>query len=160
MSRRLHPLGLVLKAGTWYVAAQAGALGNENVRTYRVSNILDLQSTGERFTRPRDFDLVRFWTASSHAYEIGLYRGNALLRISQRGMARLETLGATVHQAAQETAEPEKSGGWARVTIPIESIDQATLDMLKLGAEAEVLKPVALRRKVARAARDVARLNS
>jgi predicted DNA-binding transcriptional regulator YafY len=75
-------------------------------------------------------------------------------------MARLESLGATVLQAAHDTAEPETDGGWTRITIPIESIDQAAWDMLKLGSEAEVLKPVALRRRVAKAARDVARLNS
>jgi predicted DNA-binding transcriptional regulator YafY len=155
VSRRLQPLGLVLKAGTWYVVAQVG----ESVRTYRVSNILELASTTERFARPQDFDLVRFWTASSRAYEVGLYRGAAQLRVSKRGMARLESLGATVLQAAHDTAEPETDGGWTRITIPIESIDQAAWDMLKLGSEAEVLKPVALRRRVAKAARDVARLN-
>ena len=155
-SRRLQPLGLVLKAGTWYVVAQAG----DNVRTYRISNILDLQQTSERFTRPKDFDLVRFWTASSRAYEVGIYRGTAELRVSKRGMARLEGLGAAVLQAAQDSAEPENSGGWTRVTIPIESIEQAAFHMLTLGVDAEVLKPVALRRRVAKTAREVADLNA
>jgi predicted DNA-binding transcriptional regulator YafY len=156
VSRRLQPLGLVLKAGTWYVVAAVG----ESVRTYRVSNFLDLQPTGERFTRPKDFDLVRFWTASSRAYEIGLYRGTARLRVSKRGMARLESLGATVQQAAQASVEPEAAGSWSRVTIPIESIEQAAYDLLKLGGEAEVLQPVALRRRVAKAAREVMQLNA
>lgn len=155
VSRRLQPLGLVLKAGTWYVVAEVG----DSIRTYRVSNILELASTTERFPRPKDFDLVRFWTASTRAFEVGLYRGAAQLRVSRRGMARLESLGATVLQAAHDTAQPEKSGGWTRITIPIESLDQAAWDMLKLGSEAEVLKPVALRRRVAKAAREVARLN-
>jgi predicted DNA-binding transcriptional regulator YafY len=155
VSRRLQPLGLVLKAGTWYVVAEVG----DSIRTYRVSNILELASTTERFPRPKDFDLVRFWTASTRAFEVGLYRGAAQLRVSRRGMARLESLGATVLQAAHDTAEPEKSGDWTKITIPIESLDQAAWDMLKLGSEAEVLKPVALRRRVAKAAREVARLN-
>jgi predicted DNA-binding transcriptional regulator YafY len=156
VARRLQPLGLVLKAGIWYLVA----LSSANMRTYRVSNILELQSTGERFTRPKDFDLVRFWTASSRAYEIGIYRGTAQLRVSSRGLARLEGLGAAVQQAAQESAEPEKSGGWTRVTIPIESIEQAALDMLKLGTDAEVLKPSALRRRVAKTAREIAHLHA
>src|SRR6478609_3937547 len=58
VTRRLSPLGLVLKAGTWYVVAEAAGL----LRTYRVSNILALAATEDRFTRPKDFDLVRFWT--------------------------------------------------------------------------------------------------
>src|ERR1700754_4941420 len=63
VTRRLSPLGLVLKAGTWYVVAERAGL----LRTYRVSNIQALARTDERFTRPKDFDLVRFWTESSRA---------------------------------------------------------------------------------------------
>ncbi|HZP99313.1 MAG TPA: YafY family protein [Reyranella sp.] len=154
VSRRLKPLGLVLKAGTWYLVAQV----TDQPRTYRVSNILDLRLTSERFERPRDFDLVRFWSASSRAYEVGLYRGTAELRLTAKGMMRLEALGATVQQAAKESARRYGSGRTV-VTIPIESIDQAAIDILRIGAEAEVVKPLRLRRCVARLARRVAELN-
>jgi predicted DNA-binding transcriptional regulator YafY len=154
VSRRLKPLGLVLKAGTWYLVAAVG----EQPRTYRVSNILELRATDERFERPKAFDLVSFWGASSRAYEVGLYRGEALLRLTRRGMARLEYLGAAVLQAANDSAKPD-GRGWTRVTLPIESIDQAAIDLLHLGAEAEVLKPARLRRRVAKIAAAVARAN-
>jgi predicted DNA-binding transcriptional regulator YafY len=153
--RRIEPLGLVLKAGIWYLVAQV----NGQMRTYRVSNIVGLSTTEERFERPKDFDLVRFWTASSRAYEVGLYRATAELRLSPRGMQRLDSLGATVQQAARESARPDR-GGWVRATIPIESVDQAALDMLRLGGDAEVLKPRTLRRRIAKAAREVVRINS
>src|SRR5579863_2191249 len=38
VSRKLRPLGLVLKGGVWYIVALAG----EQARTYRVSNIVEL----------------------------------------------------------------------------------------------------------------------
>ena len=155
VSRRLKPLGLVLKAGTWYLVAEVG----DQTRTYRVSNILALRPTEERFTRPKDFDLVRFWSASSRAYEVGLYRGKAELRLTERGMMRLDSLGAAVQQAVRESAASEQPG-WTRVSIPIESIDQASIDILRLGPEVEVLRPVRLRRRVARAARQVAQINA
>ena len=154
VSRRLRPLGLVLKAGTWYLVAQVG----EQVRTYRVANILELRPSEERFERPKDFDLVRFWSASSRAYEAGLYRGTAELRLSARGMLRLEALGAAVLQAARDSAKPDESG-WTRVSIPVESTDQAAIDVLRLGGEVEVVKPAGLRRRVVRLARQVAELN-
>src|SRR5437868_4380485 len=44
VSRRVDPLGLVLKAGIWYLAAQVGS-DKRGVRTYRLSNILDLEVT-------------------------------------------------------------------------------------------------------------------
>ena len=98
VTRRIHPLGLVLKAGTWYVVAERSG----ERRTYRVSNIEALTPTGDHFTRPKDFDLVRFWTESSRAFEVGLYREQAVLRASPRAMMRLERLGATVMDAARE----------------------------------------------------------
>ncbi|MBS0526807.1 MAG: YafY family transcriptional regulator [Proteobacteria bacterium] len=155
VTRRIHPLGLVLKAGTWYVVAERSG----ERRTYRVSNIESLTPSGDRFTRPKDFDLVRFWTDSSRAFEVGLYRDQAVLRASPRAMMRLERLGATVMEAARESADSPDSDGWVRITIPIESIDQAAIDLLMLGTEAEVLKPRELRRRIATAARGMATLN-
>jgi len=154
-TRRLHPLGLVLKAGTWYVVAERG----EERRTYRVSNIESLTPTGEHFTRPKDFDLVKYWTESSRAFEVGLYREQAVLRASPRGLMRLERLGATVAEAARDSASAPDPEGWVRVTIPIESLDQAAIDLLLLGTEAEILKPRELRRRIASAARNMAGLN-
>ncbi|MDP1749628.1 MAG: YafY family protein [Reyranella sp.] len=154
VTRRLRPLGLVLKAGTWYAIARVG----EQTRTYRVANILDLAATDQPFERPKDFDLVRFWTTSTRAYEIGVYRADAVLRLSPQGLERLDALGTAVQQAARESAGPPEKDGWVRVTIPIESIDQAAVDLLRLGSDAEVLKPVALRRRLAKAAREIVRL--
>ena len=155
VTRRIHPLGLVLKAGTWYVVAERSG----ERRTYRVSNIEALTPSSDHFTRPKDFDLVRFWTESSRAFEVGLYREQAVLRASPRAMMRLERLGATVMDAARESAEAPDDEGWVRVTIPIESIDQAAIDLLMLGTEAEILKPRELRRRIATAARGMAKLN-
>jgi predicted DNA-binding transcriptional regulator YafY len=155
-TRRLHPLGLVLKAGTWYVVADRG----DQRRTYRVSNIQALAATAERFTRPKDFDLVRFWTDASRAYEVGLYRDQAVLRASPRAIQRLDRLGATVGDAARESAEAPDKDGWMRITIPIESVEQAAIDLLPLGTEAEILKPRELRRRLAATARAMAKLNA
>jgi predicted DNA-binding transcriptional regulator YafY len=155
-TRRLHPLGLVLKAGNWYVVAER----SDQRRTYRVSNIQALAATAERFTRPKDFDLVRFWTESSRAYEVGLYRDQAVLRASPRAIQRLERLGATVVDAARESAEAPDKEGWMRITIPIESVEQAAIDLLTLGTEAEILKPRELRRRLAATARAMAKMNA
>jgi predicted DNA-binding transcriptional regulator YafY len=155
-SRRLKPYGLVLKAGTWYLVAER----SEQIRTYRVSNIVELAVTEERFARPRDFDLVRFWTESSRAYEVGLYRETAQLRVSPRGLVRLGYLSAAMAEALQEQARPAADDGWTIVDVPIESIEQAELDLLRLGPEVEVLKPRELRRRLAGAARAMAKLNA
>jgi predicted DNA-binding transcriptional regulator YafY len=155
-SRRLKPLGLVLKAGIWYLVADSGG----QMRTYRISNIVELTPTDERFMRPKDFDLVRFWTASSRAYEVGLYRDKALLRVSPRGRERLYWLGSAVVDAARDTSSPPDAKGWVTVEVPIESVEQAAVYFLQLGTEAEVLKPRELRRRLAASAREMAKINS
>jgi predicted DNA-binding transcriptional regulator YafY len=154
VTRKLQPLGLVLKAGIWYLVARA----SDQPRTYRVSNILEMAVSDERFERPKDFDLVRFWTMSSRAYEVGLYRSEAVLRVSPSGMPKLDLLGSVVAHAAAETVTPPDRDGWLRVVIPIESIDQAAADLIRLGTDAEVLEPPELRRRIAEIARALSQL--
>jgi predicted DNA-binding transcriptional regulator YafY len=139
-----------------FLVAESGG----QMRTYRISNIVELTPTEERFARRKDFDLVRFWTASSRAYEVGLYRDKAVFRVSQRGRERLHWLGTTVADAARDIASPPDSKGWVTVEVPIESIEQAAIYFLQLGTEAEVLKPRELRRRLAASAGEMAKLNS
>ena len=61
VERRLAPYGLVLKNGTWYLAAAPADQSDGPVRTYRVSNVLRLAPTDDRFERPSDFRLGEWW---------------------------------------------------------------------------------------------------
>jgi predicted DNA-binding transcriptional regulator YafY len=144
VSRVLQPLGLVLKGGVWYLVARV----TEQVRTYRVSNIVALSAMEAHFERPKDFDLARFWTTASRAYEIGLYRGTATLRVSPLGMRRLGLLGAVVAQAGAESAGPPDADGWVTIAIPTKSVEQAAADIMGLGRETEVVGPAELRRHI------------
>ena len=154
VSRKVQPLGLVLKGGVWYLVARAG----EQPRSYRVANIVDMTPTEERFDRPKDFDLVRFWTAAARSYEVGLYRGKASLRVSPSGMLRWGHFASAVAEAAAATATPPDAQGWVSVVIPIESIPQAATDLLRLGTDAEVLEPPELRRRIGELARELSAL--
>src|SRR5262249_26044939 len=53
--RRVAPLGLVLKGGSWYLAGQVDNKAGASVRTYRVARILDCAVLDETFARPADF---------------------------------------------------------------------------------------------------------
>ncbi len=138
--RVVDPLGLVLKAGTWYMVARA----ERDVRTFRLSSIQTLETLGARFTRPRKFDLAKYWSASTQRFQVSIFRAKAQLRISPLGLKRLQWLNSNVAAAAR-TASPPEADGWMRVTIPIESVDDAARELLKLGAETEVLDPPELR---------------
>lgn len=139
--RLLSPLGLVLKGGIWYLVAT----GRSVPRTYRVDAIRALQTTGETFERPPAFDLAAHWTASVRAFEASLYQGIATIRLSPLGMERVSVLAAAAIEMAHRTASHPGADGWIQADIPIETIDHATRELLKLGVEVEVLEPIELR---------------
>jgi predicted DNA-binding transcriptional regulator YafY len=150
---RVAPLGLVLKAGVWYLVAQKGSA----YRTYRASNILAVESSEESFMRPADFDLASYWRRSSREYELGNYRGSALVRISPRGRSLISLLGPYVEAAVVKTAGQPDKEGWLRCTIPVESGDFGIRELLRLGDDLEVLAPGPLRIQVRQALRRMLR---
>ncbi|HWA89913.1 MAG TPA: YafY family protein [Rhizomicrobium sp.] len=142
-ARKLGPLGLVLKGGVWYLVAQSG----KSVRTYRVSAIFEARLLDEPFARPKAFDLAAYWEKASRDYEAGLYNATAEIRLSAKGLARLDALGPAVAQAARAGRRDRK--GRTRCTVPIESVDVGVRELLRLGDEVEVIGPPALRKAFA-----------
>src|SRR4029079_6508884 len=65
VERRLNPLGLVLKAGIWYLVADSDG----QYRTFRVARFRQASVSDERFECPADFELPAYWTESTAAYE-------------------------------------------------------------------------------------------
>jgi predicted DNA-binding transcriptional regulator YafY len=55
--RTVDPLGLVAKAGVWYLVARAG----DGLRTFRAERIIGVTALAESFVRPADFDLDAYW---------------------------------------------------------------------------------------------------
>jgi predicted DNA-binding transcriptional regulator YafY len=156
VEREVEPLGLVLKAGAWYLVARAGG----RPRTYRVSAIETLALTGETFERPAAFDLAAYWSRSAADFEARMQQGEAVVRLSPRGLERISQLGRAVVEAARRTASAADPNGWVVATIPVEttSFDHAAADILKLGADAEVLAPPVLRAHMAKFAARIASL--
>jgi predicted DNA-binding transcriptional regulator YafY len=151
--RAIDPLGLVLKAGVWYVVAQ----GDSGLRTYRVSRIEDLEVISGTFQRPPDFDLEGYWRSASDAFMTRLYSGRVLARLSPRGLALLPHVVDTwVASTVLASAAAPGPDAWVQVEIPVESDDIALTQLLQFGPELEVLAPEGLRRRIAEAARNTA----
>lgn len=143
--RLLSPLGLVLKAGAWYlVAAQT-----DQARTYRVSNILEAEVLDTRARRLRGFDLAAWWQASVRRFETQLMQGEATVLATAAGLKQLAQLSSAVGRRLQQVTPPAATGARVRVRIPIESIEHATTQLLRFAPEVEVLAPKALRRATA-----------
>lgn len=137
--RTLDPLGLVLKAGAWYLVARRSA----GMRVYRVSRFVSIRVRDDTFERPDDFDLAAFWEEWSRTFEASRPRVEVTLRASELVLRHLPR---------------EVRGGDGVYTVGFESIEEAFRELLKFGPDAEVLEPVALRERIAAAAREVAGL--
>jgi predicted DNA-binding transcriptional regulator YafY len=153
VERTLDPLGLVLKAGIWYLIGRVG----DQIRTYRATSILEAQVLEKGFERPADFDLAAYWDAWAQDYEQRMQQRQAVVRLSPRGMTLLAREGRVITQALR-AAGPADASGWRQVTLPIESIEVATGALLALGTEVEVLEPPELRDRIRETAAAITRL--
>lgn len=152
--RRCEPLGLVLKAGNWYLVAHAGG----RTRIYKAAAIIRFDVLDESFERPADFDLREQWSQAVVRFERGLLKGRARLRVTREGLANLHHLGAAASEQAVCSVFDED--GWSEVTVPIEETAQAAAQLLRLGPHVRVLEPAALREQLRRLARQIAAVNA
>jgi predicted DNA-binding transcriptional regulator YafY len=142
VSRRLHPLGLILKAGVWYLLAQRR--GEE--RIYRVSRIVSARERAEASTRPPDFDLAAAWISRSEAFERSRTQIDVTVRVPRSQVRYLRS------------ARVVDDGERPTVIAQFDGLDHAFRNLLAYGAEAEVLAPHELRERISTAAAETAAL--
>ncbi|HSL56407.1 MAG TPA: WYL domain-containing protein [Acidimicrobiales bacterium] len=144
--RRLDPLGLVLKAGTWYLVAAHRAAP----RSYRVGRLVGVATRADPVVRPARFDLAAWWTAAGAEFDRSLLRSRVRLRLSP---AAAHLLGHLVDPAAAAAAlagaAPADVDGWVEIDLAVESDDVAAGQLVALGAGVEVLAPTSVRMALA-----------
>ncbi|MFK8906564.1 helix-turn-helix transcriptional regulator [Streptomyces sp. YS-3] len=138
IERRVEPYGLVLKAGRWYLVAA----GPSGVRTYRVDQIDELRPLDEEFAIPDGFGLAAYWDSYLADFRARLHTGEAVVRLTEEGARRLGV--------------PHGGGEWTEARVPIESLDHAHQEFLRLGTDVEVIAPAELRDRVAETVRVLA----
>jgi predicted DNA-binding transcriptional regulator YafY len=139
VQRTLDPLGLVLKGGAWYLVAHRSA----GMRVYRVSRFASVRLRDEGFERPDGFELAAYWDDWSRSFEASLPRVEVRLRASD--LVR-RFLPRDLREADGE------------YVVGFHSLEDAYRELLKFGPDAEVIEPVELRARIARAATEVAAL--
>ncbi len=150
--RVLEPLGVVLKAGTWYVVA--GVDGQ--IRTYRVSRVVTAEPGTERFERPPGFDLAGYWAEAAAAYERDVPRIDVVVRVRPDRLERLRSaVGNATVNAAEYLPDPDPEG-WLRLRLRLDWPDEVPAVLLSAGRWVEVLAPPETRARVGATARAVA----
>ena len=143
-TRIIEPLGLVLKAGVWYVVA----LAEGQIRTFRVARISRLDATGVRFERPAGFDLAGYWAESTAAFERDTPRTTVVVRVRAQRQNRLRDV---VGHRVMEEAEPlpeDDSPAWLRFRLALDWPDEIAGRLLALGPDLEIVEPASLRAEI------------
>lgn len=155
VQRRLDPLGLVLKAGTWYLVAAH----DRSPRTYRVARIADATVVPTAAWRPDDFDLAAWWAESTNAFDRAIRPLATRLRLSPDAARQLRA--AVPGDATDDALAAGRAGadGWLEIDLPVESVQVAVAQLAPLRG-VEVVHPDELRGALATLGRRLAELNA
>jgi predicted DNA-binding transcriptional regulator YafY len=142
--RIVDPVGLVNKAGVWYVVART----TKGYTVFRASRIQRAELTDESFARSNDFDLATYWDAWSAEFAASRPRLDVTVRASPHALSILpEILGDPV-RAAIDAAGPEDELGWRRVALTFEHVSAAAYRLSGFSDLIEVLGPTHVREAV------------
>lgn len=148
VERVADPLGLVAKGGVWYLVAAVG----QQVRSYRVSRILQAGVLDEACLRPKGFDLAAFWEQSAAAFKENFPRFDAVMRAHPDIVPRMYAAGRF---ARVERVEKPDAEGWVNVSMRFQFEHEACEYALSFGDRIEVIEPADLWESVVEAARGV-----
>jgi predicted DNA-binding transcriptional regulator YafY len=150
----LEPLGLVLKAGRWYLVAREG----EGIRGYRADRFESAAVSARPSGRPEGFDLAAFWAEWSAEFERGLPVVHVTVRARAGCARRLRRVVEPAHAGRVDWDAPPDAAGWVRLRLPFEKLEYARANLLGFGPDVEVIEPAELRRQMRAAAAGLAAL--
>jgi predicted DNA-binding transcriptional regulator YafY len=142
-TRDIDPLGLVSKAGVWYIAAR---IETGEMRTFRAERIIAIDELPKQFTRPADFDLHEYWRGSLTFNQNPPATYEATLQIER------DALDMVSYFRSETIAQDERS---RTLRIQFMSEDSAVSHAMMLGHRARVLGPAQLREAVIERAREL-----
>jgi predicted DNA-binding transcriptional regulator YafY len=157
--RVVGPLGLVNKAGLWYlVASPAGSPRDRpGVRVFRVARIASARVLAEPFERPPGFDLAAFWRRWSAEFEASRPRIPVTLRASPGALAAFGEIFGQAAGPALAAALPPDEDGWRGVTLSFEHERAAVGRLAGFGDQLEVQSPPSVRAGLVATAQQILR---
>jgi predicted DNA-binding transcriptional regulator YafY len=138
--RVVGPLGLVNKAGAWYLVAEAG-----DVRVFRAGRVSAARVLAEPFGRPAGFELAAFWARWSAEFEASRPRLEVRLAASPRALDAFGEVFGPAAAPALEAAGSPGQDGWRVVTLSFEHERAAVHRLAGFGDQVDVLDPPSVR---------------
>ncbi len=160
-THEVGPLGLVNKAGTWYLVAarlvpderrparaQAGpdraGRGGDPV-VFRAGRVTSARLTPRRVARPDGFDLAAFWERWSAAFVTSRSQVRVRVRATAAALAIFPYVFGAAGTRAAEAAGPPGADGLREVVLTFEDERVAAHRLAGFGGEVAVISPEAVR---------------
>jgi len=152
--RVVGPLGLVNKAGTWYLVATHE---RGDIRVFRAGRVLSARVLPEAFGRPADFELAGFWARWSAEFEASRPRFQVRLKASPQALAWIPEVFGPAAGPALEAAAPPGEDGWRVMTLSFEHERAAVHRLAGFGDQVGVLDPPSVRAALQAIAHEILR---
>ncbi|HEX4162224.1 MAG TPA: YafY family protein [Acidimicrobiales bacterium] len=138
--RTVHPFGLVVKNGTWYLVAGTSA----GQRTFRVSRVRSVTATDRPAERPPDFDLSEAWRSIVTGVDAQRTPVTVTLRTDKVTLDVLRWMFGT------RVGEPAADGS-RRVMVEVRAQSELMMarELAGFGDAVEVVSPSAVREHLA-----------
>jgi len=145
--REIQAYGMVAKSNMWYLIGAH----EHNIRTYRVSRLVDVQPTGTLFTRDPNFNLIQYWQANAQSFVDSLPQYPVRLAIKASYRNRLK------HHPLLSASDfvPMDDPDWLEFTTIFDTQQQAIMALMGMAREIRVLDPPDLKIALMEYAREV-----
>jgi predicted DNA-binding transcriptional regulator YafY len=160
-TREVGPLGLVNKAGTWYLVAirsaarEPGAGNDAGPVVYRVGRVTSARLLTAEAGRPDGFDLAAFWDRWSAAFMTSRSRVEVRLRATATALGIFPYVFGDAGRRAAEAAGAADADGLREVVLTFEEERVAAHRLAGFGGEIAVISPEPVRTELIATAREL-----
>lgn len=133
----VHPYGLAYHRGSLYLIAWSR--DHDEVRTFKVDRVREVEVSAFPFHRPEDFDLERYLSGS-----FGIFRGDGEVRVVVRFAPAVARYVSESRWHASQELQPQADGS-VRAEFQLSSTEEIMRWLLGFGRHAVVLEPDELR---------------
>jgi predicted DNA-binding transcriptional regulator YafY len=151
-TREVGPLGLVNKAGTWYLVATTRAA---DPAVFRVGRVASARLLTAAAARPDGFDLAAFWERWSAAFVSGRPRVEVRVRATPTALGSFPVVFGDAGSRAAVAAGPAGPDGLREVVLTFEDERAAAHRLAGFGGEVTVVYPETVRNGLIATARDL-----
>lgn len=151
--RRVHPYGLVAKAGVWYLLG--GTDGGR--RTFRVSRVHAVAPTDEPAELPDGFDLAGAWDEAQRDFRGRMAVVEVELEVAASAVLRLT---AMLRGWASVGEDRAVRPGWRRITASFPDVRVAAVNLATWADTVRVVSPPEVRQELRRLGEALVRANT